>query len=249
MNLYLNNIISRLMQFSRSLDEKEIFIEVPWVIIDENLNQQKYIFKRNGDLIMSFNGTVNIGKWEYLSAAKSLLIDRIQDKILMNQNFIDQAVMILKKDGLKDEKLIMANEILIPDLNVESYLKNLFYQKNKIVIKQLKNGKCLELYRWDGWMTGFEVCIPATIEGEKVSDGFFESAELNLKFLIKDSCLIKVVEDILYKTDRGEIIIQQGLNYTFFSGDYVLQGNKPAPDGKYRLGFMNHIRVKNGRII
>ena len=66
MKLYLNNLLSRLKQYSENLDRKEIFIEIPWVIVDDNQNQQKYIFKRNGDLI----------KWEYLSAARSLLIDQ-----------------------------------------------------------------------------------------------------------------------------------------------------------------------------
>ena len=135
MNKYLTNLIQRLKEFSANLDKIEFFVDVPWVIVDENLNQQKYIFKRNGDLIMSLNGQVNIGKWELLSAARSILIDRIQDKILLNQNFIDPAVMILKKDGFNDENLILANQILIPDLNVTEYLKQLYYQKNKIVVK------------------------------------------------------------------------------------------------------------------
>ena len=99
----------------------EIFVEKPWVIIDENQNIQKYIFKRNGELIMSLNGQVTVGRWEYLSSAKSLLIDRVQDKMLLNQNFIDPAVMILKKDNLYDDSLILANEILLPDLNVMNY--------------------------------------------------------------------------------------------------------------------------------
>ena len=67
MNHYINNILPRLKEFSESLDRKEVFIDHPWVIVDDNLNQEKYIFKRNGDLIMSLNGQVTIGKWEYLS--------------------------------------------------------------------------------------------------------------------------------------------------------------------------------------
>jgi hypothetical protein len=67
MKQYLNNLLPRIKQFSESLDKKESFIDTPWVIVDEDLNQQKYIFKRNGELIMSLNGQVSIGKWEYLS--------------------------------------------------------------------------------------------------------------------------------------------------------------------------------------
>ena len=88
MKNYLSNILPRIKQFSQDLDKKEGFVDVPWVIIDELQNQQKYIFKRNGELLMSLNGQVTVGKWEYLSAARSLLIDRNVDKILLNQNFI-----------------------------------------------------------------------------------------------------------------------------------------------------------------
>lgn len=74
---------------------------------------------------MSLNGSVNIGKWEYLPTAKSLLIDRIADKILLNQYFFDPAVMVLKKDGSNNDNLILANEILLPNLDVVEYLKEL----------------------------------------------------------------------------------------------------------------------------
>lgn len=66
-----------------------------------NLNQVKYIFIRNGDFIMSLNGEVTIGSWECLSKTKSLLINIIKDKILLNRNFIDLVVMVFKKDSIQ----------------------------------------------------------------------------------------------------------------------------------------------------
>jgi hypothetical protein len=143
---YINNIIPRLKQFSQDLDKMEVFTDVPWVMIDENLNQQKYIFKRNGDFIMSLNGQVTIGRWEYLSKAKSLLIDRIQDKILLNQNFIDPAVMVLKKDGTQNEHFVLANEMIIPNLDIKGYLKKIYYEKYNIKVKKIITGEFLEIY-------------------------------------------------------------------------------------------------------
>jgi len=109
MKQYINNLIPRLVEFSSGLNKKENFIEKQWVLIDDNLNKETYIFRRNGDMIMSLNGVVSDGKWEYIAAAESLLIDRIKDKILLNQYFIDPALMILKKDGFKDDKFILLN--------------------------------------------------------------------------------------------------------------------------------------------
>lgn len=249
MKLYLNNLIPRLKEYSATLDKIELFVDVPWVIVDEDQNQQKYIFKRNGDLIMSLNGQVSIGKWELLSAARSLLIDRIQNKILLNQNFIDSAVMILKKDGFKDENLILANEILIPDLNVTGYLKQLYYQKNKITLKQLKNGITLEVAHIN---LDYK---KVTIEGDPVSDGKYELEGSDKLYLVQNSQLKRTLIRRSYDTKKGRIIIEQ-TDDTLSNcplppsiGDMVFQNNDPAPDGKYKTSFMEYIKVENGKII
>lgn len=245
MKQYISKIIPRLMEYSANLDKKEIFIEIPWVIVDNELNQQKYIFRRDGDLIMSLNGQVTIGKWEYLPSAKSMLIDRIQDKILLNQTFIDPGVMVLKKDGFKDENVIMANEILIPDLNVGAYLKKLYYKKNRIEVRQLKSGGYLELNDYDGVISNNRV----TIEGEPIPDCKLELKGSLRKLQIQDSKILKELIEESYKTDKGLIRIEHSVYDIPSKGDLVFKDNDYAPDGKYRLGFMYHIIVKDGRII
>jgi hypothetical protein len=57
-------------------------------MIDDEFEMQKLIFKRDKELIMSKNGKVTIGKWDYFAEAKSLLIDRGFDKLLCNEAFI-----------------------------------------------------------------------------------------------------------------------------------------------------------------
>ncbi len=251
MKLYIDNIIPRIKQFSESLDRKEVFIEIPWVIIDENLNQQKYIFKRDGDLIMSLNGQVTIGRWEYISGAKSLLIDRISDKILLNQNFIDPAVMVLKKDGYKEENFILANEILLPDLNVSDYLKRLYYKKNNISIQHLKSGEILEINftrEWGRSNDDSTVDCKVTIEGELVPDSLLELAKTNKKYVIKDSKVCKILISANYNTDKGLITVDKQEFSQPSKNDFVFQNGKKASDGKYRIGFMNYIIVQNGQI-
>ncbi|WP_373549314.1 hypothetical protein [Haliscomenobacter sp.] len=175
---YIENILPRIKQFSATLERKEFFVDTPWVIIDDQKKQQKYIFRRNGDLIMSLNGTVSLGHWEYISAARSLLIDRINDKILLNQNFVDPAVMVLNLDGHKDGYFILANELLIPDLDVSGYLQRLYYLKNNIATRKLKSGEFLELITFSGITSGSTVAI----NGQPVSDCFVELAESDKKY-------------------------------------------------------------------
>ena len=246
MNIYLNNLLPRVKQYSQDLDKKELFLDIPWVIIDEQNNQQKYIFKRNGELVMSLNGQVTMGKWEYLSSAKSLLIDRIVDKILLNQNFIDSAVMVLKKDGTKDENLILANEIILPDLDIVRYLKNLFYRNNSIALGLMKSGENLEFYNYQGIIDGNKVAI----DGKPVPNGVYEFAKSGDKIVIDNSNIIRVLIKQAYDTNNGVIIIEQTKNSTLAKGDFVFtDDNTYAPDGKYKIGFFKYITVENGQII
>ncbi len=256
MKLYLENLISRLKEFSLNLDKQEVFVDKQWVIIDENQNKQTYIFRRNGELIMSINGQVTLGKWDYISAAKSLLIDRIQDKILLNQNFIDPAVMILKKDGFNDDNFIMVNEHLIPELDVIKYLNELYYSKNNIKTIKSKDGSVLELKMC------FEENVFSTIEvtevrvdGKPVADGRYELNDSDQVYLIEKSKLSKILYNHYYETNNGMMLkIEQHFNDFPRKGDMVYQNNVKAPNGKYKLGkfkigYTDNITVVDGVII
>ncbi|HUH73535.1 MAG TPA: hypothetical protein VLZ75_03915 [Chitinophagales bacterium] len=250
---YINNIIPRLKQFSQDLDKMEVFMDVPWVMIDENLNQQKYIFKRNGDFIMSLNGQVTIGRWEYLSKAKSLLIDRIQDKILLNQNFIDPAVMILKKDGIQNENFILANEMIIPNLNVNEYLKKLYYEKYNIKVKKIITGEFLEIYYNNSYALNHHdnkvLKNKVSIDGTTVSDGILELYNSDVRYIIKNSIITGELIKESFKTNKGEIVIEHRRYEKPDKGDVVFMNNQPAPDGKYRLSFLKSITVVNSQIV
>jgi len=99
MKTYLQSIVPQIQRFSQSLNKKAILINKPWAIVDSDGEIQKIIFKKNKELILSKNGQVTEGKWDYFPEAKSLLIDRGTDKILCNEAYIDEAVLIMKLDG------------------------------------------------------------------------------------------------------------------------------------------------------
>ena len=113
MNLYIKNLVNRLSQFSQEIDNIELFVDKKWVLIDDDGNHHSYIFERNGDLVMSLNGQVEMGNWRYYHAASSIKIDRITDQILLNQAFFDNAVMILKYDGCCQKKMDMLLQSLL----------------------------------------------------------------------------------------------------------------------------------------
>jgi hypothetical protein len=51
---------------------------------------------------------------------------------------------------------------------------------------------------------------------------------------------------VKYYTDKGVIEIAPCISYV---GENVFMNGEAAPDGKYKLGFMNYINVKNGIVI
>jgi len=246
MKKYLQDIVNRLAQFSEKLDNTTLFIEKPWVLIDSNSDYHKYIFKRNGELVMSLNGQVQIGKWEYLSAAKSILINRIKDKVLLNQFFFDSAVMVLKIDGSNNQLFVLANEAIIPDLDVKKYLQSLTYKKFNVITGRLENGKTLEIYREnDG--TQPQVGMKVTIDGDNPEDGKYKSQSTGRYYELRNGKVFRITQPFTYQTTDGQTLtIEQTYKDSISVGDLVYLDNEPAKTGRYKLGILSHVTVING---
>jgi hypothetical protein len=128
MDEYLKNLYSRLRRHSAELNQIEIFVDRSWLYIDDNKNRHEYNFLRDMRLIMSLNGTVAIGTWELLPSGK-LLINRVHDNILLENLFIDNALLVLQKSGTTDSAFILLDPAKIQDLDVVKYLVILEAQK------------------------------------------------------------------------------------------------------------------------
>ena len=119
---YLLSILPRLQRYSQRLDEEANFIEKPWAFVDGDGDTVTYLFRRSHELLVSKQGEVATGRWEYLPTLRSLLIEHEGRKRLYNQGFLDKAVMILRKDGT-GELFALANSQMVPDLDVIGYLE------------------------------------------------------------------------------------------------------------------------------
>jgi hypothetical protein len=124
----INNILDQIQNYSTSISKKATFLDKPWALVDNEMEIQKLIFQKDKQLILSKNGKVQMGTWEYLAGAKSMLIDRGSDKLLLNEVFINDDVMILKVDGTNQEFFVLANQNTIPDLDVIGYLEILRFK-------------------------------------------------------------------------------------------------------------------------
>lgn len=249
MKKYLKSIAKQLRNFSLSLDKKSILIDKPWALIDEEFEMQKLIFKKNKELILSKNGKVQEGKWDYFPEAKSLLIDRNSDKILCNEAFIDKGVMILKLDGTENRFFMLANENLVPDLDTNRYLKELRYQKLKISEASLTDGRVLEIQREDEYRQPI-IGNPVTVEAEPIEDGKYKLEKNNRYFEIKKGRIFKILTETKYKNpDGNEIYIQQQDSWKIKNGDYVYMFGQQV--GTSLINFSKHknLVVREGKVV
>jgi|SRR5690554_484372 len=158
---------------------------------------------------MSKNGKVVLSSWDYFAEAKSLLIDRGKDKILCNESFIDEGVMILKMDGTDNDFFVLANENVVPDLDVYKYLKKLRYKNLNIFTQKLIDGKILEIPLGNNEDKN-RVGLKVTIESKEVTDGEYKLEEPRYKYLIKNSRIAAIIYEVPYKTKEGiEILVEQ----------------------------------------
>ena len=247
MKEYLSSIVPSLKKISKTLDKQSILIDKPWSLIDSDFEQQKLIFKKNKELILSKNGKVTIGSWEYLAEAKALLIDRGDDKILCNEAFIDDAVLVLVVDGTSNNFFILANENKLPDLDAYSYLRTLFYNQNNIQAFRIDDNRMLEIKKLYNRQAIYIDDI-VTIDQQEVKSGTFRVNQR--KYIVEKSRLKQIIYEVPYKTKDGlEVIIEQLQEYNYFVGQNVWLDNQKAPDGKYRIKGGQNIIVENGIII
>ena len=249
MKTHLKNIINQLKSQTLTLEKTSLFVDKPWALVDDDFEVQKLIFKSNKELILSKNGKVQVGKWDYFAEAKSILIDRCVDKILCKETFIDKGVMILSLDGTSNDFFILANENIIPDLDIYKYLKALKNRKLNIVERKLGNGKTIEIKRRDSWLPP-AIGDYVTIEEESVEEGLYQLESLNRFFEIKESKIYKILIETKYNNSNGEeIVVFQQEGNQIRKGDYALIYGKRVENGIINFSIKKNLVVRNGIVI
>ncbi len=249
---FLKGVSSQLKNYSATLDQTNILADRPWALIDNEFEVQKLIFKRDGELVLSRNGKVTIGSWEYFPQAKSLLIDRGSDKILCNEAYIDSSVMILKLDGSANRFFLFANENQIPNLDAIGYLKKLRYAKLNILEKRLNDGRVLEVQRiWD--LEPAKRGDKVTIDAEEIEDGVYELDSNGFQYyIVEQGCISEILHKRKYRISSGEEVeihqrdMEEGrINY----GDYLFSNGTRIFNSTIDFSKRKILIVENGIII
>lgn len=141
MRLYTVSIPEKLLKESKSINVSSVLCKNAWIVFQENNSKQVFIFSKDGGLLISEDGRVNHGKWEYIKLNDSVLISDSDGSFLFHAIFNDDKVIVLELDGGNDN-LIMFNEneldefsmISLEDLN--SYF--LEAEQTKQTVKDIK---------------------------------------------------------------------------------------------------------------
>ena len=145
MQTYFLNIIPSLARFSKKLDDITLLTSKHWVILNETTQSKStYIFRNNKELIVSENGIVVHGTWDYLGFNKILL--RFNDNSFMFQHgFLEDDIFALKLDGM-NKYAIFINEGR-SDLNTLSRIDSHLNRKYLSAIEVTEKDTTMEI--WD----------------------------------------------------------------------------------------------------
>lgn len=129
MKTYIADIIPQIQRFSQKLDDLTKLTDQHWISIGD-IEQRKrvYIFRKNNQLLISDNGIVEKGKWEYLGN-QSLLIDTNDKSYLFKHGFFDQNIIALKLDSTNNYAFFVNESKYGKELNcIEDVIQFLSYK-------------------------------------------------------------------------------------------------------------------------
>lgn len=217
---YIKTFSSRTL----SLKKKGILVDKPWALIDNDGEVQKLIFKRDNGLILSKNGKVKEGRWDYFPEAMALLIDRLEDKILLKEQFIDDNVLILKIDGTKNDFFALANENTISDYNIPAYLNSLRCKEFKIKEIKTYSGRTVQVFDSFHGISDYDRIYFVGKKIEEIdnmfkpcdlADGYYMTKDKSRTFYVKNGCISNVTKNLTIGLINGkDLQIEDGNDYS-----------------------------------
>lgn len=134
MRTFIADIIPKIQRFSQRLDDLTKLTNQHWVSLgDINQTKRVFIFRANNQLLISNNGIVEKGSWEYLGN-QSLLLDTKTESYLLKHGFFDENVIALKLDSTDSYAFFVNETKYHGELNnigdVLKFLENKYLKNN-----------------------------------------------------------------------------------------------------------------------
>ena len=240
---YLKFILKNLKSFDNKLSNIALLQNKFWVRInDHNLNE-KWFFKDNGELIMSINGDIIDGRYEHLNEG-NLILEIDKNKILLNQNFIYNDILLLKKDSNETDFYAFYDDSKFTQSQFEKYIETSRKQDLNIQQIQLVDNSNVEVVMNPNQQTislGNSVLI-----NQELTNLDYVETEYNF-YELQEGIIKNIFYRRSYEINNISIVVKQKWK-TIQLDDEVVHSSKPIEDGRYKINFNIGIGILENRI-
>lgn len=106
MKAFLFDSLNRFRQYSQELDTmaeiRKCLCGKAWQVFNNSGDKEVYIFQEDGSLIISINGNITRGSWQYLSVYNSIAISASNQEYMVHPAFLDNILFALQVDGTEN---------------------------------------------------------------------------------------------------------------------------------------------------
>ena len=141
MKTFLMSIPDSIRGISDKLNIKSLLCDKSWVVFNDEDSKIVFIFEKNGTMIISQNGVVKKGKWDYVKANKSILLEEDNQILLLHPAFVDGTLFVMQQDGtdycavLCDEQKV--NQLMLVTLeSINQYLMDVAMSNDAAYVEQ-----------------------------------------------------------------------------------------------------------------
>lgn len=116
MNTYVLNILNKFKTFCDNMDVSAAICNKTWVVFNDSGERELYLFQQDGSVIITTNGIGFMGKWQWIPANNSLIIQQKESVLMFHPRYIDDMVLALTLDGTN------LHSFLIEDKNRQMFV-------------------------------------------------------------------------------------------------------------------------------
>ena len=108
MKTYILDFFPKIKRLSQKINNLNLLKGKKWIHINDENTKRIFIFRDNNILLISVNGVVKTGRWEFIDE-DLLLLSTGEDSFLYNHGFLDGNLFALNLDST-NEYLLFVNE-------------------------------------------------------------------------------------------------------------------------------------------
>jgi hypothetical protein len=240
---YLKFLFKKLKTFDRKLNTIAILQNKFWIRINENEIAEKWFFRDNGRLIISINGNVTEGRYEYLNES-NLILEFQGNRILLNQNFIYNDLLLLKKDSDESEFYAFYDSTKFNPNEFVQFIENSRKNDLNIVEIELIDNTTAEVVRELNQQT-IVLGNHILINQQLASQSFVETK--TKIYELKEGKIDKIFFKYQYKINDIIFTVKQR-NISINVMDEIIKYTEPIEDGLYIINYDIGIEIKEYQI-